>query len=148
VTHGLHLQIDLGIVEHPKMLAVSRENRWAWIELLAYCKRNLTDGFVPEIVAARLGILPNELTDLTFAGLIDRAPGGWFVHDFLDWNASRAEVESMREKRARAGREGGIKSGRIRAQKAEERSNEAQRQRQRQRQRQGQVLLCSVPPHV
>jgi hypothetical protein len=123
------MQIDLGIVEHPKMLAVAKENRWAWMEVLAYCRRNLTDGFLPEIIAARLNITRVELMDLTYAGLLDEVPGGWRMHDFLDYNPSREQIEAKRaelsEKRARSGRIGGMRSGESRRERSNEASAEA-----------------------
>jgi hypothetical protein len=42
-------------------------------------------------------------------------PGGWAVHDWLDFNPARAKVEEDREKRRAAGRQGGKASGRTRA---------------------------------
>jgi len=41
------------------------------------------------------------------AGLWDGRDGGYWVHDYLDYNPSRAEVLSRREQQRRAGRHGG-----------------------------------------
>lgn len=42
-------------------------------------------------------------------------PGGWVVHDYLDYNPLRSKVEDDREKRRKAGELGGKASGRSRA---------------------------------
>lgn len=106
----IYVRVSVGIVEHPKMLRVPRAHRWAWIELLTYCKRNMTDGFVAESVAEHM-LNDEELLSLRFSGLLDAVDGGYSIHDFLDWNPSREHIQTVR---AEAGRKGGLRSGEVR----------------------------------
>ena len=94
--------------EHPKTLQVPRAHRWALIELLGYCSRNLTDGFVPREMMLRL-IDSDELASLMFAGFIKKCSGGYVFHDYLDWQESRESVEKRSAERSQAGKRGAAK---------------------------------------
>ncbi len=94
--------------EHPKTLQVPRAHRWALIEVLGYCSRNLTDGFIPSEMMPRL-IDSDELASLMFAGFIKKCTGGYVFHDYLDWQESRQSVEERSAKRSQAGRRGAAK---------------------------------------
>jgi len=118
VSDQLFVKVYVNIVEHPKMLAVPRACRWAFIDLLAYAKRNLTDGYVPAAVLDRIEVSTQEIAALVWSGLVEEVDGGYWIHDYLDWQVSRALVEKRRE----AGRRGGIRSGQVRASKQNEAS--------------------------
>jgi hypothetical protein len=113
---GIFIKVFINIVEHPKMLNVPRAHRWAFIDLLAYCKRNMTDGFLPasEAVLERLQVTPAEVASLLSSGLLDQAENGYIVHDYADYQVSKDLIESRRE----SGRRGGQESGKVRAAKA------------------------------
>lgn len=96
------------IGEHPKTLQVPRAHRWAIVELLGYCSRNLTDGFIPAEMMARL-VDPDELASLMDAGFTRKHPGGYMIHDYLDWQESREEVQKRSAKRSIAGKRGAAK---------------------------------------
>ena len=72
---------------------------------LCYCAANLTDGFVPATALPLVspGTSPRLLLALVDrlvkAGLwaVDDERGGWVVHDYLDYNPSRADVLAERE---------------------------------------------------
>lgn len=84
--------IDDGIADHPKLLALSADRRWGYIEALCYCRRRLTDGEIPS------GLLdPATARALMKVGLLERIDGRLLVHDYLDWNLSRVDVEGSRE---------------------------------------------------
>jgi hypothetical protein len=116
------VKIDDGIVDNLKTLKVWAQDPEAFaldVRGIAYCAKQLTDGLVPDEILAlwyagkdeRLA----ELVDiLVGAGRWERADGGYTIHDFLEYNKSRAEVEAERAKRARAGKEGGRASGKAR----------------------------------
>lgn len=119
--------------QHPKHPKLHRLGSLAplagWLHLSAscYCAEFLTDGFVPRGVMATLASFEGIVVDgdpaptaLALADRMARQParfrlfekvaGGFQVHDYLDYNPSRAEVEEMRASRAQAGRAGGLKS--------------------------------------
>jgi 5-methylcytosine-specific restriction endonuclease McrA len=76
---------------------------------LIYCQANLTDGFIPEHAVPTFGVRVRNQPELrTFVAelcasqvpgrgpLWHRVPGGYQVHDYLDWNDSRQQVEEVR----------------------------------------------------
>lgn len=112
------MKLDDGFGEHPKIAQLSDSALALWVTGLAYCNRNLTDGFIPRMVG--LGQLRycegNALPfikELEEAGLWAAVDGGWQVHDYLEFQPSRDEVRAERlelsEKRAAAGRKGAMK---------------------------------------
>lgn len=113
------VKIDDGFSEHPKLLQAGPLAMAMQIAALCYCNRNLTDGFVPRAAAARLLDLTGigmrmwnngsfgggedatwELVveDLVSAGVWDVVPGGWRIHDYLEYQPSKASVLEEREK--------------------------------------------------
>lgn len=85
------------------------------VSAIFWCARNLTDGLVPEedldIVSARVRSPQRFAAELVRRKLWSQTDDGWLIHDFLEFQPSRAEVLEKRAKRAEAGRKGGIKSG-------------------------------------
>jgi len=120
------LRIDDTVPHHQKFLRAGADAAWLWVCAVAYCQRHLSDGFVPTEAVAFLGVpkgaarLMETLCDVR---LMEREEGGYRVHDYHSHNATREEALAQRvavsERRAAAGRMGGIRSGISR------RSNEA-----------------------
>ena len=81
--------------DHPKVVGLSDSAFRAYIELVCYCSRYLTDGTVPES-AARKCAAPKTVSELVSAGLLDRHSGAVHIHDYLDHQTSRARVEQLR----------------------------------------------------
>jgi hypothetical protein len=108
------LKLDDSMPEHPKVAALSDAAFRHHVGGLAYCARLLTDGFIPDKIAGEI-TTAKTLAELSSEQLPGRAPlwekadRGWMVHDYLDYNPSREEVEAQRESRSRAGRKGASK---------------------------------------
>jgi hypothetical protein len=109
---------------HEKVYAIPEEIRLAafgfYCATLAHCQCYRTDGRVttPQLVA----VFPCSETDrkqlvdaLLAVHLFDPAPGGIQVHDYLDHNLSKAEIEDARGKMREGGRKGGISTQQKRA---------------------------------
>lgn len=107
-------KLDDACSTHPKARLAGNEAWALWAAAVVYCNRYLIDGFVPlealandclpvPISAVRARKLAERLVEARIcqggAGLFERSEHGYFVHDFLDWNPSKAEVE---ERQARA----------------------------------------------
>lgn len=95
--------------ENPKLMTLALDHPSAyrvWTWAIMYAVRNLTDGFVPMIVAkATLVAKKKDLQILEESGFFDPVDGGWMIHDFLEAQGrSRADVEEARAKRAEAAR--------------------------------------------
>lgn len=90
------VRIDDHCPENPKLLRAGAEAAWLWLCGLAYCSRNLTDGFVPaEAISGLAGREAADLVDrLVSVDLWDRVDGGFRVHDYLEFNPSKAQVKA------------------------------------------------------
>jgi hypothetical protein len=106
------LRIDDRVRTHPKIAQAGPSAAWLWFCGICYCREHLTDGFIPKAVlpGLALGLTQAEkhAKSLIAVNLWHPTEGGYLVHDFLDWNPSRAEVESQRtDERERKRRERG-----------------------------------------
>lgn len=93
------LRIDDRAMNHPKIAGLPDGAFRLWVEGLAYCQSFLTDGAIP--TSAYKGIRaysPKRRDALIAAGLWIPADDGVTVHDYLQWNDSRAQVEEARAK--------------------------------------------------
>ena len=112
-------KLDEDFDHHPKVVAAGLLAELMHIHALIYCNRFLTDGFVSSFIVGRL-LDRDQLADLVndspeaFAellaeiGLWDRVPGGYQIHDFLEYQPSRASVLTLRDTKRRAGQAGGL----------------------------------------
>lgn len=131
------VKLDDAILDNPKILAAGPLGFALHVAAICYCARNLTDGFLPTAKAANLldlsGVhcdranpcgrpqygMPTSMSGnaVDVADVIDSlvelelwhvVPGGFEVHDFLEYNPSRAKVEADRqqakEQRSEAGK--------------------------------------------
>jgi len=66
---------------------------------LMWTNRHLTDGFIPAITIRSLSHVdkPAAVADaLVSAGLLDKASGGYAIHDFSDHNPSASIIKKKR----------------------------------------------------
>jgi hypothetical protein len=85
-----------------KLLALSDAAWRMWGCGLIYCQNALTDGFIPEHAIHAFGVrarnkdaIADELCRVLVPGkaaLWERVDGGYQIHDYLDWNDSRADI--------------------------------------------------------
>lgn len=100
-----YLHVDDCFPTHPKVIGLSHRAFRLHVTALCHCTQNLTDGLVTKTALAVVGAVAGKgraLTDeLEAAGVWRKVPDGWVIHDYLDWNPSREDVEK-RKKAARA----------------------------------------------
>lgn len=106
------LKLDDRFDEHPKLARCDDYDAAlsVMVQLMLYCARNLTDGAIPKRVEQRFDrdiiaalMEPHE----GGPGMLERGPDGLLlVHDYLDYNPSRADVESERERKREGGKKG------------------------------------------
>lgn len=106
-------KFDDAAPKNPKAVAAGNEAWGLWAAAIMYCNCHLTDGYVT-LAALASGCLPvpipsaraKKLAELLCdvrarpdgLGLFERAGDGLYrVHDFLEWNPSKSEVESKRK---------------------------------------------------
>ncbi len=127
-----------GVVDHPKFMALRRLDTLKPVERLAavglwakangYAARYATDGALdrgvipelaglPPVLAYRLADALVEAKGPSGCGLWERSgDGDYQIHDYTDWNITRAEREELSRQKAEAGRRGGRRSWQARAQ--------------------------------
>ena len=106
-----------GMPEHHKVEALSDKAFRALVDLWCWCSRNTTDGDVPESVWLKRTTA--RVRDELLEGLAESRPSGVYMHDYLEHQRSKAEIEELRKKRARAGSLGGKRSAASRARDAQ-----------------------------
>jgi hypothetical protein len=99
---------DDGLHEHPKFRELPAIAIGLWTICRSWSAHNQTDGYLPRDVVSekirrhaptqRIGVLSKRLVD---AGLWEVAIGGWMIHDFADWNPTKADRDAIREADAR-----------------------------------------------
>lgn len=88
-------RIDDGWHNHPKVLAAGNAAAGLWARCGAYCAQQLTDGFVPAVIARSYGNKA-EIAKLVAVGLWEPAEGGWRMPDYADYNPSAEKVKAER----------------------------------------------------
>jgi len=109
-----YVRIDVNMPGHPKIAGLSAAAKWTLVELWCWCGNYLTDGFVPEASWERIGTQRDRAAILA-AGLAEQADGGYRMHDYLEHQRSRAEVDEKRSQRSEAGKRSAASRARTRA---------------------------------
>lgn len=117
------VRIDDGFAEHPKLLATTYPALTVALQVaaLCYCNRNLTDGFIPAVKVPGLlplgdGLAPGGdravwevvVEDLLELGIWEPVKGGYSIHDYLEYQPSRADAMAIHRKRSEAGKAGAV----------------------------------------
>jgi len=116
MAHGeIYVQLSVNFADDPKVRALARYGKDArrirdlYVQMLCYCKANLTDGHVP---ADQIGILvypdapaigKKDIVRLVEVGLVEARDEGWFVAGFLKRNKSREAIRDKAAAKAAAG---------------------------------------------
>lgn len=101
-----YITVHDGMPEHPKVEALSDRAFRVLVDLWCWCSRHLNDGVIPEAVwLKRTGT--SKVRKELLAALVDVVDGEYVMHDYLEHQRSRAQVEALKAKRAEAGRKGG-----------------------------------------
>lgn len=85
-----------------KVMRLSDSAFRLWMKGLCYCQRQLTDGAIPIEWLKDIGAKRKDVEMLSASMVDGKAPlwepttGGYRVHDYLDWNDSRAVVTKKR----------------------------------------------------
>lgn len=97
---------------NPKVRAAGKDAALLYIAANGHCNQFMTDGFISEKSIETIASLafqrsPKKAIDaLVENNLWHRVDGGYEVHDYLKHNKSKAQIESLTEKRSTAGKAG------------------------------------------
>lgn len=101
-------KVDDSFYDHPKVFDAPDCAVALWTRAGTWSARNLTDGFVPAGMPARLCDDPDTaVKELVRRGLWTRTSGGYRFHDWATYQPSAEAVKDLRAKRAEAGAAGG-----------------------------------------
>lgn len=94
-------QFHDGFYRNPKVRAAGPDAAWMWAASIGYANERLTDGFIPTVALHDLVALDAKprlklAAKLVEVGLWESCEGGWMIHDFLNWNPSKAAVLERR----------------------------------------------------
>src|SRR5215813_10946340 len=117
---GMWAKLDDAILDNPKIIAAGPLGFALHVAAITWCARNLSDGFIPKrrvaqlldlgsirVSEASLGRVRHGLStsdvaeDLARIGLWHDHGASWEVHDYLDYNPSKADVLARRERNRR-----------------------------------------------
>ena len=113
---------DYSFWTNPKIRFAGRDAAFLYIAGNGFCNEYLTDGFISDTDIETVAFnafqrQPKKAVEsLVKAGLWDRVSGGYMIHDYLDYNKSKQEIEELRSKKTYAGKKGGQASAQARAQ--------------------------------
>lgn len=80
------LRIDDGFSRHPKVTALNHRDRWAWVDILCYCARYKTGGFLPENIREHVPGASDRLLEQCVAlELVDETEDGLRIHDWEEY---------------------------------------------------------------
>lgn len=108
-------KLDDDFHDHPKLIAAGVIATGIQARAISYCADLLTDGHIsegalPGLLTGLNGTPPPEGPDwptyMVATGLWDRTARGYRVHDYLDYNPTKKEIESRRRLQAKSGRIG------------------------------------------
>ena len=109
-----YITVHDGMPENAKIEALSDKAFRCLITLWCWCSRNESDGKVREDVW-----LKRTTAKVRAELLVEMAEplkeGGFYMHDYLEHQRSKAEIAALRAKRAKAGSLGGKRSAKTRA---------------------------------
>lgn len=98
------VKLDDNLPFNPKVRRVSVAARWSYVASICYAGNSCTDGYVPCGALALVDGTQRIATELVAAGLWEKAPDGWHIHDYLKHNRSKEKVASIAEAAREAGR--------------------------------------------
>jgi len=98
-----YLNLDDNFADHPKVDSLSDGAFRLHVAGLCYVAKNLTDGWIAKNRVGRLTptYKTGYLAELTEAHMWVPAPGGFNIHDYLDWNKPKSWWDEKREKDAK-----------------------------------------------
>src|SRR5260221_2780326 len=98
------VKLDDRFADHPKVLRAGGDAAWLHVTALCYAAGQLTNGFIPAGVVARLSDRKNPAAlaqKLVDVGLWERAEAGYQIHDYLQWNPPADRVKAERARKAK-----------------------------------------------
>ena len=99
---------DDQFASHPKIVPLSDAAFRLHVSGICYCAKHLTDGLIgaEAVPTLRPRFRPTMLAELVDRGLWLQHGDVYEIRDYLDWNRSKEQVESERNRKRQGGRKG------------------------------------------
>lgn len=103
--------LDDQFPKHPKVLPISDAAFRLHVSGICYCAQYETDGLLDADAVSLLvpRYKTKTLEELLTRGLWQPHSKGYEIHDYLEWNRSKSQIEAERERKRKAGRKGAEK---------------------------------------
>jgi hypothetical protein len=100
------IRLDIDYFTNPKAIAAGVNGRLLHLASICWCGQQLTDGHIPAAAVGAIGQLAGlgpratavATQRLVVSGLWERTEHDFYVHDFLEANRSRGQIEAERER--------------------------------------------------
>lgn len=109
----IYITVHNGMPENAKIEALSDKAFRCLIDLWCWCSRNESDGKVREDVWLKHTNV--KVRAELLVEMVEPIKEGFYMHDYLKHQNSKADIEKTRAKHARAGSLGGLRSAESRA---------------------------------
>lgn len=96
-------RLDDNGYDHDKVLSAGDRAYGAWCRAGQYSSNKKTDGFVSHRAAKQINSDVRVWKRLVEVGLMESVDGGYVIHDYLEYNPSKAELEAKSEAKRAAG---------------------------------------------
>lgn len=109
----LFIKISHNIVENPKIVTLTCEARWAYLESIVYAARNFTDGLIDRRILNQRwskSVIEELTTNDENPSWIMLENGDVQIYAFTDWQMTAEKRNEIQENKRKAG----IKSGQVR----------------------------------
>lgn len=87
-------KVDDKLAFHPKVVRAGNSAMGLWIRAGAWSADQQTDGFIPDTIITVLGGKPADARALVAADLWSKDDGGHRMHDWQDYQPTRADKAS------------------------------------------------------
>jgi len=106
------VRLDDQFPDHPKVAGLSNEAFCLHVTAMCWTAKQQTDGKLPSRLLTRLAWRCQDpataAAELEAAGVWDKTPEGWEIHDFLVYNPTKEQVAELAAKRSAAGTAGAM----------------------------------------
>ena len=99
-------RLDDRFPEHPKVVGISNAAFRLHVTALCYASRYQTEGHLPPAALRVIGGRKQLVQELVNAQLWELNGQAWLIHDYLDYNPSREQLQQANEQKRIAGAKG------------------------------------------
>ncbi len=106
------VKIDDEFPDHKKVASLSNDAFCLHVTAMCWVAKWQTDGKLPSKLLGKLAWRCQDpasaASELVTSGVWETTPEGWEIHDFLEYNPSKAQIAELAETRSEAGKAGAM----------------------------------------